>query len=70
MAGGGLATAIVPPDWADGVDLLPGGPAPITAARRGGTAGCATRWPTVPEDRYDALLLDCPPTLGGPTIGA
>ena len=67
MAGVGLERVIVTPDWADGVDLVPGGSAPIkpTGARRLRDSLAA-----LDPARYDALLLDCPPTLGGPTIGA
>ena len=67
MAGVGLERVIVTPDWADGVDLVPGGSAPIkpTGARRLRDSLAA-----LDPARYDALLLDCPPTLSGPTIGA
>jgi len=67
MAGIALERVIVTPDWADGVDLVPGGSAPIkpTGARRLRDSLAA-----LDPDRYDALLLDCPPTLSGPTIGA
>lgn len=67
MSGASLERAIVPSAWDDRIDLVPGGSAPIkpTGARRLRDSLAA-----LDADRYDALLLDCPPTLGGPTVGA
>ncbi|MFV0308633.1 MAG: ParA family protein [Desertimonas sp.] len=67
MAGGSLERAIVASAWDERIDLVPGGAAPIkpTGARRLRDSLAA-----LDPSRYDALLLDCPPTLGGPTIGA
>jgi len=50
--------------WSDLIDLVPGD-------RRALDRTAATRLREVladsPADRYDAILIDCPPTLGGPT---
>jgi len=67
MAGSGLDRAIVASAWGDGIDVVPGGSGAIkpTGARRLRDSLAA-----LAADRYDALLLDCPPTLGGPTVSA
>jgi chromosome partitioning protein len=70
MGGGDLASLIVPTRWGDGIDLLPGGMATAAAADRDGTARLRAGLAALPEDRYDAILLDCPPTLGGSTLSA
>ena len=48
----------------------PAAPATSAAADREGTARLRAALAALPEDRYDAILLDCPPTLGGSTLAA
>jgi len=70
MAGGDLESAIVASPWSAGVELLPGA-ADTTAAIDGdGTTRLRDALAALPADRYEAILLDCPPTLGGPTLTA
>ena len=70
LAGGDLDKAIVPTRWGDALDLLPGSPETAGAADGEGTARLRAALAAVPEDRYDAILLDCPPTLAGSTLAA
>lgn len=70
LAGGDLASVITSTTWGDAVQLVPGSPATATAADRDGSGRLRTALAALPEDRYDAILLDCPPTLGGSTLSA
>jgi cellulose biosynthesis protein BcsQ len=70
LGGGELDKAVVATRWGAGLDLLPGGPDTAGAADRDGTARLRAALAAVPTDRYDAILLDCPPTLGGSTLSA
>jgi cellulose biosynthesis protein BcsQ len=70
LGGGELDKAVVATRWGAGLDLLPGGPDTAAAADRDGTARLRAALAALPTDRYDAILLDCPPTLGGSTLSA
>src|SRR5690606_36364435 len=70
LAGGELAKAIVNTRWGDALELLPGGRETAVAADGDGTARLRAALAALPADRYDAILLDCPPTLGGSTLSA
>ena len=66
-----LDNAIVPTRWDDALDLLPGAAGHVRRRRIAtGTARLRAALAALPEDRYDAILLDCPPTLGGSTLAA
>ncbi len=56
--GDDAAEGIVPSAWSPLIDVLP--------ARGAADAALAA----LPADGYEAILLDCPPTLGGPTRSA
>ncbi len=68
LAGGALDDSIVPSRWDDALEVLPGSAATAGAADREGTARLRAALAALPPDRYDAILLDCPPTLGGSTL--
>ncbi len=70
LGGGELDKAIVTTRWGDALDLRPGGPETAVAVARDGTARLRAALAALPTDRYDAILLDCPPTLGGSTLSA
>jgi cellulose biosynthesis protein BcsQ len=70
LAGGDLDASIVPSRWDDALDVVPGSAATADAADRAGTARLRAALAALPEERYDAILLDCPPTLGGSTLSA
>jgi chromosome partitioning protein len=70
LAGELLDKAIVPSPWDDAISLVPGSPATFGAVDRDGTARLRAALAALPADAYDAILLDCPPTLGGPTMAA
>lgn len=77
-AGVPLESAIVASAWSDHVDLVPGGHdahGPGGSGPRAGGAGPGAyrlrdALAGLPAERYDAILLDCPPTLGGTTLSA
>ena len=70
LAGAHLDGAIVPSRWDDAVDLVPGASSTADAVDREGTDRLRGALAALPEDRYDAIILDCPPTLGGATLTA
>jgi len=70
LAGAPLDTAIVATRWDDGIALVPGSAATSQAVDRDGTARLRAALAALPEDVYDPILVDCPPTLGGPTLTA
>jgi len=70
LGGGELDKAIVSTRWGEGLELLPGGPATARAADGDGTTRLRAALAAVPDDRYDAIILDCPPTLAGSTLSA
>ncbi|MET0910651.1 MAG: ParA family protein, partial [Ilumatobacteraceae bacterium] len=70
MAGGDLDGSIVTSPWSPVVDLLPGGPETTAAIDGDGTSRLRDALAALPVDRYEAILVDCPPTLGGPTLTA
>ncbi len=45
-------------------------PPPTARSIGTGRPACAAALAALPEDAYDAILVDCPPTLGGPTLTA
>ncbi|MGI9051520.1 MAG: ParA family protein [Ilumatobacteraceae bacterium] len=65
--GGSVENALVPSQWTERIDLVSGNGEELDAA--GGTRLRAAL-AAVPIEHYDAILLDCPPTLGGPTRSA
>jgi cellulose biosynthesis protein BcsQ len=70
LAGGDLEQAIVASEWDEHLELVPGDARTVDAIDREGTARLRAALAALPEHRYDAILLDCPPTLGGPTLAA
>ncbi|MET0325636.1 MAG: ParA family protein, partial [Ilumatobacteraceae bacterium] len=70
MAGGDLESSIVTSPWSEDVDLLPGGAETTVAIDGDGTTRLRDALASLPVDRYAAILVDCPPTLGGPTLSA
>jgi cellulose biosynthesis protein BcsQ len=68
MAGTQLDEAIVSSPWSDRIDLVPG--ARDTAIDGDATARLRTALAGLPPDRYEAIMVDCPPTLDGPTLAA
>jgi cellulose biosynthesis protein BcsQ len=70
LAGAPLDKAIVPTRWDDGISLVPGSAATAAAVDGDGTGRLRAALAAVPEDAYDAILVDCPPTLGGATLTA
>jgi chromosome partitioning protein len=70
LAGAPLDKAIVPTRWDDAISLVPGSPATAGLVDRDGTARLRAALAALPEDAYDGILIDCPPTLGGPTLTA
>jgi cellulose biosynthesis protein BcsQ len=70
LAGGDLEAAITTSAWDDTLELVPGSAASAAAIDRDGTSRLRAALADLPPDRYDAILLDCPPTLGGPTLTA
>jgi chromosome partitioning protein len=70
LRGADLDSAIVASAWNPALALVPGGPATATAADREGTAHLRAALAALPRDRFEAVLLDCPPTLGDATRAA
>ena len=66
-AGGSVDDAVVTSQWTDRIDLVPSSGEELDAT---GGARLRAALAAVPAERYDAILLDCPPTLGGPTRSA
>jgi chromosome partitioning protein len=67
MAGTPLEQAVVPSAWTDRIGLLPAG---RVAPRPEGTARLRAALAHSPAVDYEAIFLDCPPTLAGPTLSA
>ncbi|HEV3073599.1 MAG TPA: ParA family protein [Thermoanaerobaculia bacterium] len=72
---GGSLAGLIRPGSADGVDLIPASPQLALAERRlaetvGGDRILLSLLRTLPRDRWDYLLIDCPPALGQLTINA
>ena len=61
---------IVTSPWSDRIDLVPGGPDTTAAIDGDGTTRLRAALAALPADRYEAIIVDCPPTLGGPTLTA
>jgi cellulose biosynthesis protein BcsQ len=70
LSGAPVEEAIVTSAWAEHVDVLPGGGPQAIGADRDGAVRLRNALAGLPADRYDAILLDCPPTLGGSTRSA
>jgi chromosome partitioning protein len=70
MAGTKLDEAIVTSPWSDRIDLVPGGTGTAAAVDEDATARLRTALAELPPDRYEAIMVDCPPTLSGPTLSA
>ncbi|MET0145531.1 MAG: ParA family protein [Ilumatobacteraceae bacterium] len=68
LGGSDAASVVVPSPWSERIDLIPGGPGTADALDDSATTHLRGALAVVPEDRYDAILVDCPPTLGGPTL--
>lgn len=64
----GAARAIVPSAWSERIDVLPSAP-DLQEHESGGPRRLRRLLATV-EDRYEALLIDCPPSLGSLTRNA
>ena len=72
---GGSLAGLIRPGSAHGVDLIPASPQLALAERRlaetvGGDRVLLGLLRTLPRDRWDYLLIDCPPALGQLTINA
>ena len=65
---GTAAGAIVASDWSDHIDVLPATNHLVTAF--GGKPRRLRKALAQVEDRYDAVLIDCPPSLGDLTTNA
>jgi len=70
LAGAPLDEAIVAAGWDDAISLVPGSAATADAVDAAGTERLRTALAALPDDAYDAILVDCPPTLGGATRSA
>jgi chromosome partitioning protein len=70
LSGAPLDKALVTTSWGDGITLLPGSAATAGAVDRDGTRRLRTALAALGDDAYDAILVDCPPTLGGATLTA
>ena len=60
------STALVPTDWGDGVWLLPSSPRLLSRDHGGSPTRLRTALHEVADD-FDAVLIDCPPSLGALT---
>jgi len=63
-----IGEAIVPSAWSDHVEVLPGSPA--LQDLEAGPSKRLRKALTSVEDRYEAVLVDCPPSLGSLTRSA
>jgi chromosome partitioning protein len=63
------ATAVIPTDWSPLVDLLPASPRLQARESSGSTTRLRTELHGL-VDRYEAILVDCPPSLGNLTAAA
>jgi cellulose biosynthesis protein BcsQ len=70
LAGDPLDKAIVVTRWSDAISLVPGSPDTAGAVDAAGTRRLRAALAALPADAYDAIVLDCPPTLDGPTRAA
>lgn len=66
MGGRSIEDAIVGSAWSTSLDLVPAGSGPIRPA---GTARLRAALADL-DDEYEAILIDCPPTLAGGTVSA
>jgi chromosome partitioning protein len=70
LAKGAVGSAIVESGWGPGVDLLPASTR-LQVREHSGSKDAATRLRGALEaldGRYDAILIDCPPSLGNLTV--
>jgi chromosome partitioning protein len=70
LAGAPLEKAIVPTSWDDAILLVPGSAATAGAVDGESVARLRAALAALADDAVDAILIDCPPTLGGPTLAA
>ena len=68
VAKGSLGRSIIPSGWGDGVDVLPASPR-LQGRDNSGAKDAAVRLRQALEgiSGYDAILIDCPPSLGNLT---
>jgi cellulose biosynthesis protein BcsQ len=60
---------VVPSAWSERIDVLPGG-ADLQRLERGNVTRLRTALARVDDGRYEAILIDCPPSLGDLTRSA
>ncbi|MFT4656691.1 MAG: chromosome partitioning protein [Candidatus Aldehydirespiratoraceae bacterium] len=71
LAGRALSDAIQPSGWGDSVDVVTSGES-LQTFEDGEAGRLATAFAKAPDvlDAYDAVLIDCPPSLGNLTTNA